>query len=80
MATAMFASSAEAEEQQFADAVGEDTEHSQTWPDADNTKAAKQGEGETSKSRGKTGDQPTQAEEGAEAPPKENPQDQSPQT
>ena len=73
MATARFTSGAEAEEQQFTDAAGEDTEDSQTWPDVENPKAAKQEEGETIKSKGKTGDQPMQAEQGAEAPPEENP-------
>ena len=51
MATARFTGSTEAEEQQFADASGEDTKDSQTWPDIENAKAAKQEEGETSMSR-----------------------------
>ena len=70
MATARFAAT-EAEEQQFED-VGGESQDSINWPDPFK-KAAKEGEGETSKSEGKTGDQPQQAEGGAEAPPKENP-------
>ena len=62
---------AEAEEQQFTDAGG-NSQDSTLWPDPFK-KAAKEGEGEKSKSEGKTGDQPQQAEEGAEAPPEENP-------
>ena len=64
------------EEEQFKDATGGDkSQDSQTWLDIDNPKceAATQGEGETSKSAGKTGTQPSQAEGEAPAPPKENP-------
>ena len=64
MMTARFAGAKKEAEQQFANAPGEDTEDSQEWPDV--------GEG-TSKSTGKAGDQPQQAEGGAEAPPEENP-------
>ena len=38
----------------------------------------KEGEPGTSKSKGKTGDQPAQATEGAEAPPEETPPDPNP--
>ena len=74
MAAARFAGGTEADpKEQYEDAPGEDTEDSQDWLDLD--KEATQGEGEasTSKSEGKTGDQPKQAEGGAEAPPKETP-------
>ena len=66
MVTARF-SGAEEDEPQFADAPGEETEDSQEWPEY--------GEEETgaSKSTGKAGDQPQQAEGGPEVPPKENP-------
>ena len=65
MATARFAG-AEEDEPQFADASGEETEDSQEWPEY--------GEEETgaSKSTGKAGDQPQQAEGGPEVPPEEN--------
>ena len=72
---------AEAEEQQFADAGG-DSQDSTNWPDPFK-KAAKEGEGGTSKSgktsqsEGKTCDKPQQAEEGAEVPLEENPQHQT---
>ena len=76
MSTARFISAEADVKQQFKEAAGEETEDSHDWPDYgnDNPKAATQGEGEasTSKSKGKTGDQPQQLEEGAEAPPKEN--------
>ena len=74
MATAKFTSTA-TEEQQFKDAGGGESQDSQDWPDYDNPKckATTQEEGEPSKSVGKTGDQPSQAEGGATAPPKENP-------
>ena len=74
MATAGFTGGAEADpKEQYEDALGEETEDSQDWQDLD--KEATQGEGEagTSKSKGKTGDQPKQAEGGAEAPPEETP-------
>ena len=65
MATARLAG-AEEDEPQFADAPGEETEDSQEWP--------KYSEEETgaSKSTGKAGDQPYQAEGGPEVPPEEN--------
>ena len=71
MATARFTGTA-AETQQFKDAGGDD---SQDWLEFDDPeqKAATTEEGEASKSAGKTGDQPQQAEGGANAPPKENP-------
>ena len=74
MAVARFVGDTEAYlEGQYKDAPGEETEDSQDWPDLD--KEATQGEGEasTSKSEGKTGDQPKQTEGGAQAPPKETP-------
>ena len=66
MATARF-TGAEEDEPQFADTPGEETEDSQEWPEY--------GEEETgaSKSTGKAGDQPQQAEGGPEVPPEENP-------
>ena len=72
MATARFTG---AEEQQFEDTGGDESQVSQDWLDLDDPKcqAATEGEGETSKSEGKTGDQPTEAKGGAPAPPKENP-------
>ena len=74
MAAAKFPG-AKAEEQQFEDAGEEESQDSQDWPDMDDPdcQAATEGEGETSKSVGKTGDQPSQAEGGATVPPKENP-------
>ena len=65
----------EAEEQQFQDAGGDESQGSSNWLDWDNPqhKAATQGKGESSKSVGETGDQPSQVEGGATAPPKENP-------
>ena len=74
MATATFTGGPKAEPQeQPTEAQGEDTEDSQNWPDCE--KKAKQGEGTagTSKSEGKMGDQPQQAERGAEAPLEEIP-------
>ena len=69
MATARF--SDEADDSQFQEIAEED---SQDWPDLDDPQhqAAQQatGKGEASKSAGKAGDQPTQAEGGATAPPK----------
>ena len=75
MATATFTGTEADAEQQFEDTAGEETEDSPDWPDYGNPKAATQGEGEasTGKSEGKTGDQPKQAEGGAEVPPKETP-------
>ena len=75
MSTARFTSTeAEAEvEQHFEGDAGEETEDSQTWPDYGDGKPKAVTPGETSKSEGKTGDQPQQAEGGAKAPPKENP-------
>ena len=69
MVTARFATN-EFEEQQFED-IGGESQDSINWPDPFK-KATNEGEGETSKSEGKTGGPPQQAE-GAEAPPKENP-------
>ena len=71
MATARFTSTEADVEQQLKEVAGEETEDSQDWLDMDNPKAVTQGE--TSKSEGKTGDQPQQAEEGAEAPSEEIP-------
>ena len=57
-------------EEQFQDAPGEDTEDSQDFPKVlENAEQPKEGGPGTSKSKGKTGDQPTQATERAEAPP-----------
>ena len=67
-------------EEQFKDALGEDTKDSIEFPrvleDAEQPKEGKPG---TSKSKGKQlGDQPAQATEGAEAPPEETPPDPDP--
>ena len=67
MATATFTGAEVEAEEQFQDAPGEDTEGSQDWPDYNDDP------------EGKTGDQPKQAEGGAEAPPKEIPPPQEPQ-
>ena len=66
-------------EEQFQDAPGEDTEESQDFPKVlEDAEPPKEGEPGTSKSKGKTGDQPAQAIEGAEAPPEETPPDPKP--
>ena len=67
-------------EEQFRDALGEDTEDSTEFPkvleDAEQPKEGKPG---TSNSKGKQlGDQPAQAAEGAEALPEETPPDPKP--
>ena len=66
-------------EEQFRDALGEDTEDSQDFPkvleDADQPK---EGEPSTSKFEGKTGKPAVQATEGAEAPSEETPPDPNP--
>ena len=67
MMTARLTSAKKEAEQHFTNAPGEETEDSQEWPEY------KEGKMGTSKSTGKAGDQPQQAEGGAEAPPKENP-------
>ena len=67
MAAAKFTGAEGETEQQFADTPGEETEDSQDWPDAEEGKTS------TSKSKGKTGDKPKQAEGGAKAPPKDDP-------
>ena len=73
MAAAKFPS-AKAEKKQVKEEGGDESQDSQDWPDMDDPKhqAATEGEGETSKSVGEIGDQPSQAEGGATAPPKEN--------
>ena len=72
MATARFTTT---EEEQFKDAGGDESQDSQDWLDIENPKqqAAMEGEGEASKSVGKTGDQPSGSKGGAPAPPEENP-------
>ena len=65
MATARSAG-AEEDEPQFEDAPGEETEDSQDWPQYGEEKSG------ASKSTGKAGDRPQQAEGGPEVPPKEN--------
>ena len=58
--------------EQFQDAPGEDNEDSQDFPKVmEDAEQPKEGELGTSKSKGKTSDQPAQATEGAEAPPEE---------
>ena len=65
--------------EQFLDAPGEDTEDSiDLLKVLEDAEQPKEGEPGTSKSKGKTGDPPAQAEEGAEAPPKETPPDPRP--
>ena len=60
-------------EEQFQDAPGEDTEDCQDFPKVlEDVEQPKEGEPGTSKSKGKTSDQPEQATGGAEAPPEEN--------
>ena len=65
-------------EEQFRDALGEDTE--EEFPLVlEDAKQPKEGKPGTSKSKGKQlGDQPAQATEGAEAPPEETPPDPDP--
>ena len=65
-------------EEQFKDAPGEDTK--EEFPLVlEDAKQPKEGKPGTSKSKGKQlGDQPTQATEGAEAPPEETPLDSNP--
>ena len=79
MATARFTGTGRGKagpEQQFQDAPGEDTEDSQDFPKVlEDAEQPKEGELGTSKSKGKTGDQPVQATGGAEAPPEETPPD-----
>ena len=65
MATARFAG-AEEDQPQFADAPGKETEDSREWPEYDEDKTG------ASKSTGKAGDQPQQAEGGPEVPPEGN--------
>ena len=82
MATARFTSSSRGEadpEEQFQDAPGEDTEDSQDFLKVlEDAELPKEGELGTSKSKGKMSNQPAQATEGAEAPPKETPPDPNP--
>ena len=74
MATATFTSGADADpEQQYQDAPGEEIEDRQKRPEYGKEATEGKGEASTSKSEGKTGDQPKQAEGGADAPPKETP-------
>ena len=82
MATARFTGTGRGKagpEEQFHDAPGENTEASQDFPKVlEDAEQPKESEPGTSKSKGKTGDQPTQATEGAEAPPEETPPDPNP--
>ena len=71
MATATFSSSADADPEQQQEVTGSGTEDSQEWPDI--LEEAMQGVTGSSKSKGEAGDQPQQAEGGAQAPPKEIP-------
>ena len=64
MATATFTSGTDADpEQQFQHASGGDTEDSQDWPEYGEEATQEEGEASTSKSKGKTGDQPKQEEQ-----------------
>ena len=67
MAAATFSSSADVDPEQQQEVTGSDTEDSQDWLDMEETT---QGVTGSSKSNGETGDQPQQAEGGAQAPPK----------
>ena len=61
-------------EEQFKDAPGEETEDSQDFPKVlEDAELPKEGKPSTSKSKGKTGKQPAQATEGAQASPEEIP-------
>ena len=71
MATVTFSSSTDADPEQQQEVTGGDTEDSQEWPDI--LEEATQGVAGSSKSKGEAGDQPQQAEGGAQAPPKEIP-------
>ena len=68
MATATFFSGTDVDPEQQQEVTGSDTEDSQDWPDV---KETTQGVAGSSKSKGETGDQPQQAEGGAQAPPEE---------
>ena len=70
MATATFSSGANVDPEQQQEVAGSDTEDSQDWLDVEETTQRVAG---SSKSKGETGDQPQQAEGGAQAPPKEIP-------
>ena len=67
-------------EEQFRDALGEDTKDSIELPMVlEDAKQPKEGKPGKSKSKGKQlGDQPAQAADGAEAPPQETPLDPNP--
>ena len=66
-------------EEQFRDALGEDTEEEFPLVLEDAKQQPKEGKPGASKSKGKhLGDQPAQAAEGAEAPPEETPLDPNP--
>ena len=72
MATVTFSSTTNADpEQQQQEVAGSDTEDSQEWPEV--PEEAMQGVTGSSKSKGETGDQPQQAEGGAQAPTEEIP-------
>ena len=68
MATATFSSGTDVDLEQQQEVTGGDTEDSQDWLDVEETT---QGVTGSSKSKGETGDQPQQAEGGAQAPPEE---------
>ena len=66
-------------EEQFRDAPGKETEDSEDFPKVlEDAEPPREGEPGTSKSKGKTGEQPVQATEGAEASPEETPPDPNP--
>ena len=75
MAAATFSSGADVDPEQQQEVTGGDTEDSQEWLDL---KEITQGVAGSSKSKGQIGDQPQQAEGGAEAPPKEIPPEPTP--
>ena len=80
MAMARFTGRGEAgPEEQFQDAPGKDTEDSQDFTKVlEDAEWPKEGELGKRKSKGKTGDQPAQATEGAKAPPEETLPDPNP--
>ena len=65
--------------EQFRDAPGKETEDSQDFLKVlEDAELPKEGKPDTSKSKGKTGEMPVQATEGAKAPPEETPPDPNP--
>ena len=81
MAMATFSGTGRGEsdpEQQFQDSPGEDIEDIDLPKVLEDAEQPKEGKPSTSKSEGKTGQQPVQATGGAQAPPEETPPDPNP--